>query len=87
MDYKRGQALAGAEFALLQIIEEKQPVSGYEINKLIEDRGYRQWTDIGTTSIYVGLEKLSRKGLTSVYLDTGKKGKGPAPKKYRLTEK
>ena len=38
---------------------------GYNIEKIIEIRGMRKWTDIGFSSIYYVLEKLEDKGLAS----------------------
>jgi DNA-binding PadR family transcriptional regulator len=72
---------------LLQIISQAGEVSGYKIHKLVEEREYRVWADIGTTSIYTGLEKLRKKRLVISWLDRAKRGKGPLPKKFRLTEK
>lgn len=51
-----------AEILLLGILYQK-PLHGYELNKLIEDRGVRQWANIGFSSIYYLLEKLEAKGL------------------------
>lgn len=48
--------LSNVEMVLLQIIAELNQMSGYEINKRIEQRGYREWAKIGTTSIYVGFQ-------------------------------
>ena len=79
--------LSNVEIALLQIISEKKNISGYDINRIVEERGYREWSGIGTTSIYVGLQKLLKKGLLSSKIFTEKKGKGPLPYKYNLTTK
>lgn len=79
-------ALSNVEFMLLGLIAEVDAVSGYEINRLVKDRGYREWADIGSTSIYVGLDKLSKKKLVTFYLDAKKTGKGPLPKKFSLTD-
>ncbi|MCP4218020.1 MAG: PadR family transcriptional regulator [bacterium] len=78
--------LTNVEFSLAELIAESGEISGYDINKLIEERGYRQWADIGTTSVYLGLEKLKKKKLVRSFLDTRKKGKGPPPRKYALNE-
>lgn len=79
--------LSNVEFMLLQIISEKAGISGYEINRLVEERGFREWADIGTTSIYVGLDKLQKKELLDAYMDTAKQGKGPIPKKFKINKK
>ena len=77
--------ISNVEFALLQLIAENGELSGYMISQLIEERGYREWADIGETSIYTGLEKLHKKELVEFYLDIEKQGKGPLPKKFTLT--
>jgi DNA-binding PadR family transcriptional regulator len=79
--------LSNVEIALLQIITENKEISGYEINQLLIERGYRQWAGIGTTSIYVGLKKLEKKGLLNSFVDTKKQGKGPLPKKFKVNSK
>lgn len=79
--------LSNVELALLQLISENNELSGYKINKLIEERGYREWADISETSVYVGLEKLFKKDLVEYYLPANKKGKGPLPKRFTLTAK
>jgi DNA-binding PadR family transcriptional regulator len=40
-----------------------KPQHGYELNRLIEDRGVRQWANVGFSSIYYLLEKLEARGL------------------------
>jgi DNA-binding PadR family transcriptional regulator len=72
---------------LLELVSEKRGISGYELNKLVEARGYRNWADIGTTSIYLGLEKLKKKGLMESRLDTEKTGRGPLPRRFELTRR
>jgi|SRR5690625_2626370 len=79
--------ITNVEFMLLQIIYEHNKVSGYEIIQLVKERGYRDWGDIGSTSIYTGLKKLSKKQLVNSYLDTSKQGKGPTPRKFEVTDK
>ncbi|HEX3033163.1 MAG TPA: helix-turn-helix transcriptional regulator [Bacillota bacterium] len=76
--------LSNVEFMLLQIVFEKGEVSGYEINQLVKERGYREWADIGTTSIYIGLNKLTKKHLLDSFIATGKQGKGPIPRKFTI---
>lgn len=78
--------LNNVEFMLLQILCDSGELSGYEINQLVEERNYRQWADIGTTSIYVSLEKLQKKDLVESYIDIKKQGKGPLPKKFKISD-
>jgi DNA-binding PadR family transcriptional regulator len=72
---------------LLQIIAEKEGISGYGINHIVKERAYREWADIGMTSIYVGLKKLENRKLVKFKIQTSKIGKGPMPKIFFLTEK
>ncbi len=83
----RKKTLSNVEFALLQLISENGELSGYMISRLIEERGYREWADIGDTSIYTGLDKLNINEFVKFYVDTDKRGKGPLPKKFNLTNK
>ena len=55
-------SLTPAELALLSLVAEKARY-GYEIERVIEARGMRNWTDIGFSSIYYILRKLEKKGL------------------------
>lgn len=77
--------LTNVETALLQLTGEKKLVSGYELNALIEERGYRNWAGIGKTSIYNTLLKLKKKKFIQEKEYSKKSGKGPAPKKHSLT--
>lgn len=80
--------LSNAELMLLELINEQKEISGYDIELLVRERGYRNWADIGTTSIYVSLKKLTKKELVISYLLEEKSGKkGPKPKIFKLTEK
>ena len=54
--------MTNAEFAILSLIAEKAR-HGYEIESLIEERGMREWTEIGFSSIYYILKKLEKKKL------------------------
>ncbi|WP_248925003.1 PadR family transcriptional regulator [Paenibacillus hamazuiensis] len=78
--------LSNVEFMLLQIIAERNQASGYDINKVIDQRGYREWANIGTTSIYAGLKKLNDKGLIKSEDSGEKSGKGPMPTRFVMTE-
>jgi DNA-binding PadR family transcriptional regulator len=55
------------EAAVLGLLSET-PLYGYTIEKIIEERGMRHWTDIGFSSIYYVLKRLESRGLiTSTY--------------------
>lgn len=83
MKYK--YKLSNSELMLMQIIREKGAVSGYGINKIVLERQYRNWADIGATSIYVGLDRLNRKRFVDSRFMDKKSGRGPVPKLFKLT--
>jgi len=65
--------MTNAEFAILGLLAE-QPRHGYEIEKTIEARGMREWTEIGFSSIYYLLRKLQMAGFISTAIEAGKTG-------------
>lgn len=73
-------------FMLLAVIAETGPVSGYKLNQIMERRGYRAWADIGSTSIYVNLKKLSSEGLIEGVASGSKNTKGPESILYRCLD-
>ena len=79
--------ISNVELMLLQIIYQQEEICGYEIDRLVKEREYREWADIGTTSIYTGLERLRKRRFVQFRIDEAKRGKGPLPKKFRLTQK
>ncbi len=50
------------EAAILGLLCEK-PLYGYTIEKIIEERGMRHWTEIGFSSIYYVLKRLESRNL------------------------
>ncbi|WP_459202394.1 PadR family transcriptional regulator [Methanococcus sp. CF] len=54
--------ISNVESAILGLLLEK-PMYGYEIEKIIEEREMRQWTEIAFSSIYYVLKKLEEKKL------------------------
>ena len=63
-----------AELVILSLVAEK-PVYGYEIDKIIQQRGMREWTAIGFSSIYYLLKKIENKGwITSKASGSSKQG-------------
>jgi DNA-binding PadR family transcriptional regulator len=54
-----------AELTVLGLVIER-PQHGYDLERVIEQRGIRQWTDIGFSSIYYLLTRLERRGLLHV---------------------
>jgi DNA-binding PadR family transcriptional regulator len=71
---------------ILSLIWEVKTASGYQLNAIIKNRGYRAWAEIGMTSIYSTLKKLERKGLVISHITTNKTTQGPAAKKFSLTD-
>ncbi|MFD8495226.1 GyrI-like domain-containing protein [Amycolatopsis sp. NPDC059657] len=54
--------LTDGELTVLGLLVE-QPRHGYDLEKVIEERGIRAWTALGFSSIYYVLDKLSKRGL------------------------
>jgi DNA-binding PadR family transcriptional regulator len=76
--------MTDAELAVLGLVHERERY-GYEIEAVIEERGMREWTAIGFSSIYYTLKKLEREGLVRSRLEEG--GRGAARKVYQVTDK
>ncbi|CCH31507.1 PadR family transcriptional regulator [Actinosynnema sp. NPDC047251] len=57
-------ALTPAELTLLGLLVE-QPRHGYELDEVIAERGMREWTEIGFSSIYYLLGRLRDRGLVA----------------------
>lgn len=72
--------LSLSEQLILGILSE-QARHGYDIEKIITDRGMRKWTDVGFSSIYYVLERLEAKGLA-----TSADTKGKEKKQYSITD-
>ena len=76
--------MTNSELILLSLIAEK-PCHGYEIERIIEERGMRNWTDLAFSSIYFILNKLVRDGMATS-IDQPAAGRGPSKKVYSATE-
>ncbi len=72
--------LSLSEQLILGILAERDR-HGYDIEKVITDRGMRKWTDIGFSSIYYVLERLEVKGLVASANTQAK-----AKKQYSITD-
>jgi DNA-binding PadR family transcriptional regulator len=68
--------------AILTLIAER-PRHGYDIEQAIEERGMREWTEIGFSSIYYILKKLDREGLIAGQVEAAERGL--ARNVYQLT--
>ena len=60
------------------------PQYGYDLDRTIDDRGMRNWTQIGFSSIYYVLKRLEKSGLISSGLEAVE-GK-PSRRNYTVTE-
>lgn len=76
--------MTNAELAVLSLVAEC-PRHGYDIERAIQERGMREWTDIGFSSIYYLLGKLEKAGLLEVRADSPGE-RGPARKVYWATD-
>jgi len=75
--------MTNAELAVLSLVVER-PRHGYDIERLIVQRGMRAWTDVGFSSIYYLLGKMAKAGL--VVARQGESGKrGPVRRVYAAT--
>jgi DNA-binding PadR family transcriptional regulator len=75
--------LTTAELTLLGLLVEK-PRHGYELEEVIADRGMREWTEVGFSSIYYLLAKLRDRGLITE-VDTPRHGRGKSRKVFGPT--
>ncbi|MGK5672609.1 PadR family transcriptional regulator [Micromonospora sp. URMC 106] len=57
--------LTPAELTVLGLVIERAR-HGYDLEQVIEQRGIRQWSDVGFSSIYYLLAKLEKRGLVHV---------------------
>lgn len=71
--------LSSAELAILGLLAQA-PRHGYEIERLIEERGLREWIEIGFSSIYFLLDRLAKRGLA-----TAGAGRGTARRPFEIT--
>lgn len=78
------QAVAKVDVIILSLLMER-PMHGYDLETEIQARHVRKWAQIGTSSIYQGLERLEQKGLAIHRLDAS--SGLPAKKVYTVTER
>ena len=72
--------LSDADIVVLSLLAE-QPRHGYDLDRVIEQRGYRQWTSLAFSSVYYLLKRLSERGLLEP--DQGSQGRRTV---FRVTE-
>ena len=78
------KGLTDAELLLLGLVAE-MPRHGYEFGQVIEQRGMREWTQIGFSSIYFVLGKLQKLGLVTAKKPAGANAGTKARKVYSVT--
>jgi len=76
--------LTDAELLLLGLVAE-MPRHGYELDQVIEQRGMREWTQIGFSSVYFVLGKLQALRLVAARRPAGAKPGAKARKVYAAT--
>jgi DNA-binding PadR family transcriptional regulator len=74
--------ISNPELAVLALASEG-PRYGYQIDQIVSERGVRQWTELGFSSIYYLLKKLEERGLLSAA--TQEAGARPARRVYAIT--
>ena len=77
--------MTDAELSVLSLVVEC-PRHAYEIEQVIAERGMRDWTDVGFSSIYYLLGKMEHAGLVEGHGDDAA-SKGPARRVYSPTAK
>ncbi len=65
------KSLTDAELLVLGLVAE-MPRHGYELEQVIEERGMREWTQIGFSSIYFVLGKLKKMRLVTAKRPAGR---------------
>ncbi|GAA3877811.1 hypothetical protein GCM10022381_20340 [Leifsonia kafniensis] len=75
------QTLTDGELTILGLLSES-PRHGYELEKVIEERGVRNWTALGFSSIYYLLDKLAGRGLIEAI---GVAGTGKSRTTFQVT--
>lgn len=74
--------MTNAELAVLGLVAEA-PRHGYEIEQLIQQRGMRNWTEVGFSSIYYILDKLEKRSWIRSHLEPAA-GRGPSRRVYAI---
>ncbi|GAB3149468.1 PadR family transcriptional regulator [Amycolatopsis stemonae] len=75
--------LTDAELTVLGLLAE-QPRHGYELDEVVSERGMRDWTALGFSSIYYVLGKLRDRGLVAEV--AGERAHAKAKKIFTATE-
>ena len=75
--------ISDIEAAILGLLCERSQY-GYDLDRTIEERGMRNWTPIGFSSIYYVLKRLEKSGLITSGLEAVE-GK-PSRRNYTITD-
>ncbi|GAA1688264.1 hypothetical protein GCM10009830_39810 [Glycomyces endophyticus] len=75
------ESLTDAELTVLGLLVEA-PRHGYALERVIEERGVRDWTALGFSSIYYVIDRLAKRGLIE---PAGPPGTGRSRVAYRAT--
>jgi DNA-binding PadR family transcriptional regulator len=75
---------SAAELTLLGLLAER-PRHGYDIEKTLEGRGMREWTDVAFSSIYYLVKKPEKAGLITALDSAGRADDGRRRRTYALT--
>lgn len=62
MAAERASDLTSTELAVMSLLAER-PLHGYDIDRLIDERGMRRWANVAVSSIYYVLRRLAERGL------------------------
>ena len=81
--YRKAAFMATIDLIVLGMLK-KEPLSAYDIQKLVEYRNISKWVKISTPSIYKKAVQLEEKGL--IKGEIIKEGKMPEKSVYSLTE-
>lgn len=71
--------LLDTELAVLGLLDEAGPMSGYRVTTLAAERGMKEWAGLGPSTVYNNLRRLCASGLAVAVQDLERSGKkGPA---------
>jgi DNA-binding PadR family transcriptional regulator len=77
--------MSDAAFAVLGLLVELGPISGYGLVSVVAERGMVAWAGLSTTSVYNSLRKLRAAKLAEAKKDVKKTGKGPVGVLFSVT--
>lgn len=75
--------LPDSAFVVLAVLAER-PMHGYDLQKVVHDRGFLFWTQLRRSSSYKALQLLERHGLVAARIEAGA---GPSRHVYTITER